>query len=116
MLNVKYKDKEYPLATTLRVAYRIQGQHNHKPYTEIFKSVGDMTLEDQVGIIYEAFLCGSRYDLNVQAIKRNDFLEDYLDNYTLTEMMSQLQEIIQGIVGTDASENANENTDEEQGN
>ena len=109
MNTVKFKDKEYPLATTLRVAYRIQGQHNHKPYAEIFKGIGDMTLEDQVGIIYESFLCGSRYDLNVQNIKRTEFLEDFLDNYTLSEMMNMLQEVIKGIVGESATENSEEN-------
>lgn len=109
MNTVKFKDKEYPLATTLRVAYRIQGQHNHKPYAEIFKGIGDMTLEDQVGIIYESFLCGSRYDLNVQNIKRTEFLEDFLDNYTLSEMMNMLQEVIKGIVGESATETSEEN-------
>ena len=109
MNTVKFKDKEYPLATTLRVAYRIQGQHNHKPYAEIFKGIGDMTLEDQVGIIYESFLCGSRYDLNVQNIKRTEFLEDFLDNYTLSEMMNMLQEVIKGIVGESVAETSEEN-------
>ena len=109
MNTVKFKDKEYPLATTLRVAYRIQGHHNHKPYAEIFKGIGDMTLEDQVGIIYESFLCGSRYDLNVQNIKRTEFLEDFLDNYTLSEMMNMLQEVIKGIVGESATETSEEN-------
>lgn len=116
MNTVKFKDKEYPLATTLRVAYRIQGQHNHKPYTEIFKSVGDMTLEDQIGIIYEAFLCGSRDVFEVQSIKRNTFLEEYLDNYTLTEMMAQLQEIIKGIVGESADSGESNETEDGQGN
>ena len=104
MLTVKFKDNEYPLATTLRVAYRIQGQHNHKPYAEVFKSVGDMTLEDQIGIIFASFICGSRFDLEAQKVTRNDFLEEFLDNYTLTEMMGMLQEIIKGIVGEGAEE------------
>lgn len=99
MANVMFKGTEYPLATTLRVAYRIQGQHNHKPYAQIFESIGSMTLEDQIGMIYEAFLCGSRFDLNVQNIKRNEFLEDFLDNYNLSDMMEMLQAIIEGIVG-----------------
>ena len=50
---------EYPLATTLRVAYLVQGQHNHKPYAEVFKDIGDMTIEDQIGIIYCAFKCAN---------------------------------------------------------
>lgn len=32
---IKLNGTEYPLATTLRVAYKIQGQHNHKAYSKI---------------------------------------------------------------------------------
>lgn len=111
MITVKFKGNDYPLATTLRVAYRIQGQHNHKPYSEVFKSVGDMTLEDQIGIIFEAFVCGSRLDLEVQKVTRKDFLEEFLDNYTLTEMMEMLQEIIKGIVGEGAEESTDKTSE-----
>ena len=99
MLTVKFKGNEYPLATTLRVAYRIQGQHNHKPYTEVFQSIGDMTLEDQIAILFAAFQCGSPNDLDVQRIKQQEFLDFYLDNYTLQDVMNQLKEVIEGIVG-----------------
>lgn len=30
------KGIEYPLAANLRVAYKLQGSNNHKPYTQIF--------------------------------------------------------------------------------
>ena len=52
MLSINYMGTDFPLATTLRVAYNVQGQHNHKPYTEVFKDIGDMTVEDQLGIIW----------------------------------------------------------------
>ena len=29
--------RDVDLATTLRVAYQVQGQHNHKPYAEVFQ-------------------------------------------------------------------------------
>ena len=98
--------QEYPLATTLRVAYMVQGQHNHKPYTEVFKGIGDMTVEDQIGIIYAAFCCANP---SVQDIKtgkmrpqftREEFQNYYLDNYNLKDLMDQLQEVIKGIMGT----------------
>lgn len=102
--------QEYPLATTLRVAYMVQGQHNHKPYTEVFKGIGDMTVEDQIGILYAAFCCANP---GVQDIKtgkmrpqftRDEFQNYYLDNYNLKDLMDQLQEVIQGIMGTTAEE------------
>jgi len=96
-LTVKINNVEYPLATTLRVAYKIQGQHNHKPYTEVFKSIGDMTLEDQIGILYAAFECANPNEIGM--IKRQTFLDSYLDNYNLKIMMDQIQDIIKGIMG-----------------
>ena len=97
MLTVKINEVEYPLATTLRVAYKIQGQHNHKPYTEVFKSIGDMLLEEQIGILYAAFECANPTE--VFKIKREDFLNAYLDSYNLKIMMDHIQGVIKGIMG-----------------
>lgn len=106
MLTVKIQGREYPLATTLRVAYKIQGQHNHKPYTEVFKSIGEMHLEDQIGILYAAFECANPEE--IFKIKRQDFLESYLDTYNLKTMMDHLQEVIKGIMGEDFFEESPE--------
>lgn len=113
--------QEYPLATTLRVAYMVQGQHNHKPYTEVFKNIGDMTVEDQIGILYAAFCCANP---GVQDIKtgkmrpqftREEFQNYYLDNYNLKDLMDQLQGVIKGIMGTtdEEFEVARDNTSDE---
>ena len=95
---------EYPLATTLRVAYLVQGQHNHKPYAEVFKDIGDMTIEDQIGIIYCAFKCANADSTVV--ISKQSFIDYYLDNFTLKEVLNQLQEIVKGIMGEDLIEEA----------
>lgn len=97
MLSINLFGQEYALSNKLRVAYRVQGQHDHKPYTEVFSSVGDMPIEDQIGIIYESFWCA-----NPEArdkISRQQFLEEYLDKYDVKTLMEQLREIIQGIMG-----------------
>ena len=97
MLSVNLFGQEYALSNKLRVAYRVQGQHDHKPYTEVFSGVGDMPIEDQIGIIYESFWCA-----NPEArdkISRQQFLEEYLDKYDVKSLMEQLREIIQGIMG-----------------
>lgn len=99
MLTVKIKGVEYPLAATLRVAYKIQGQHNHKSYTEVFKNIGEMLLEDQIGILYAAFECANPDQVFV--IKRQDFLDSYLDTYNLKVMMDHIQGVIRGIMGED---------------
>ena len=93
---------EYPLATTLRVAYLIQGQHNHKPYAEVFKDIGDMSIEDQIGIIYCAFKCANTDSTVVMS--KQSFVDYYLDNFTLREVLGQLQEIVKGIMGEDLTE------------
>lgn len=99
MITVKINEVEYPLANTLRVAYKVQGQHNHKPYTEVFKSIGDMVLEDQIGILYAAFECANPTE--VFKIKRDDFLNAYLDTYNIKIMMDHIQAVIKGIMGED---------------
>lgn len=96
MLSINYMGTDFPLATTLRVAYNVQGQHNHKPYTEVFKDIGDMTVEDQLGIIYCSFKCA-----NPDTIVTRAQLQDYLlDNMNLKDMLDVLQGIIQGIMGS----------------
>ena len=90
---------EYSLSTTLRVAYKVQGQHNHKPYTEVFQGLGDMTLEQQINILYASFQCA-----NPEAAKEitsQKFLDYYLDNYNLKIVMDQLQAVVKGIMGTE---------------
>lgn len=94
---ITYKGQEYECATTLRVAYLVQGQHNHKPYTEIFNKVGDMTVEDQIGIVYASVQAANKG--LTQHIKLRDFIEEYLDEYTLTDLLDQIKEIIEGIMG-----------------
>lgn len=94
---IKLNGTEYPLATTLRVAYKIQGQHNHKAYSKIFSEVGDMSLEDQIGLLYAAFqIANPEVKILQQA-----FLDNYLDNYNLKVLMDQIKELIQGIMGTE---------------
>ena len=94
---IKFNGIEYPLATTLRVAYKIQGQHNHKAYSKIFSEVGDMSLEDQIGMLYAAFQIANP---EIKVLQQS-FLDNYLDNYNLKFLMDQIKELIQGIMGTE---------------
>ena len=117
MLTTKINGTEYDLSTTLRVAYKVQGQHNHKPYTEVFQGLGDMTLEQQINILYASFQCA-----NPEAAKEitsQKFLDYYLDNYNLKIVMDQLQAVVKGIMGTedeDEPQSTSEPTgDEDQG-
>lgn len=96
-MNIIIRDVEYELATTLRVAYNIQGQHNHKPYSEIFEQVGEMGIEDQVGIIWAAFQAANP-DMS-KIIGRTGFTDDYLDRYNLTDLMNHLKGVVEGILG-----------------
>lgn len=111
MLTTKINGTEYELSTTLRVAYKVQGQHNHKPYTEVFRNLGDMSLEQQINILYAAFQCA-----NPQVcakITAQVFLDYYLDNYTLKAVMQQLQAVVKGIMGEmDEAEAENEETED----
>ena len=95
MVTTTINGVEYPLATTLRVAYQVQGQHNHKPYSKVFADIGDMKIEDQIGILFCAFQVGNP---DVQMLKQA-FINYYLDNMNLKQMMDQLKAVIQEITG-----------------
>lgn len=98
--------KEYELSTTLRVAYKVQGQHNHKPYTEVFQGLGDMTLEQQINILYASFQCANPDA--AKEITAQKFLDYYLDNYNLKVVMDQLQAVVKGIMGTEGDDVASD--------
>lgn len=107
----------YPLATTLRVAYMVQGQHNHEPYSEVFKNIGDMSVEDQIGIIYCAFKCANPEVALSMPLK--DFIDYYLDNFNLKDLLKQLEALIKGIMGDDISsesENTSKDSSDSVGN
>ena len=99
MLAITIRENEYELATTLRVAYNIQGQHNHRSYIDIFEDIDKMTLEQQIGIVYAAFQAANPDSSKL--IKQSDFLNEFLDNYSLTELMQYVKDIIAGIMGKD---------------
>ena len=104
---------DYPLATSLRVAYVVQGQHNHKPYTEIFQNVGNMTVEEQIDIIY-ASLKVANPEL-AMTMSSQKFLNWALDNMPFKKMQLLVGAILKRIL--DADDSADETaTDEEQGN
>lgn len=94
---ITINNQEYQLATTLRVAYEVQGMNNHQAYTKVFERIGDMTLEEQIGILYAAFRVGNPDQ--AKFVKQNDFLNSYLDTYTLSDLLAQLKELINYIMG-----------------
>lgn len=96
-MTIRYKDDDYEVATTLRVAYELQGQHNHKPYGEVLKNFNALTIEDQIGLIYAAFKIKNPDE--AKAITRTTFCSWFLDNVSLKQVMKYAKEIIQGISG-----------------
>lgn len=103
----------YALSTKLRVAYKVQGQNGHKPYSEIFQQLDGMTVEKQIAILYAAFEVA-----NPEATKEitaQKFLDWYLDNYNISFIMDQLQDVIGGILGQDLKDKAEQKAAEAKG-
>lgn len=98
-LKVVLYGTEYELSTKLRVAYKVQGQHSHKPYSEIFSQLDTMPIEKQIAILYCAFEVANPEC--TEEITSQKFLDWYLDNYDVKTIMEQLQEVIGGILGQD---------------
>ena len=80
-MTIMINQQEFPLATSLRVAYVVQGMNNHQAYTKVFERMGDMTLEEQIGILYAAFKVANPDQ--AQFITQANFLNSYLDSQTL---------------------------------
>ena len=111
MVNVEINGTNYELATTLRVAYKVQGQHNHKAYSKVFSEIGDMPLEEQINILYAAFQVANPE----VKISQNEFLNYYLDHFKMKEVLDQLKNVIQEIMGVD-EENDTKADNTESGN
>ena len=95
---------EYNLSTTLRVAYKVQGQHNHKPYSEILSSVCEMPLEQQIDILYLAFKIGNPEV--AKTFSREMFRCYILDNneFNAVVLIDLIKKVIAGILGKELSE------------
>lgn len=111
---VNINGMEYPLDTTLRVAYRVQGMNNHRPYSKVFEELGDMLLEKQIEILYIAFSIANPEA--AKTITQISFLNYYLEHFTLKEVMSQLQSVIKGVLGEDEESNTETDKQDSKGN
>lgn len=111
MLTVNIQGTEYPLATSLRVAYKVQGCNNHAPYSQVFEEIGEATLEKQVEVLFCAFQVANPNVL----MKFNTFLDHYLDNFTLREVLSQLKLVVEGIMGKEEEQQSGEATEPTEG-
>ena len=103
---VQINGVDYTLDTTLRVAYKVQGMNNHKPYSKVFEELGDMLLEKQIEILYAAFQIANPEF--AREFTQNMFFNYYLEHFTLKEVMAQLKAVVQGVLG--------ESDEEPQGN
>ena len=107
MVTTTLNGVEYPLATTLRVAYKVQGEHNRKAYSKVFADIGDMCIEDQIGILFCAFQVGNP---DVPMLKQA-FINYYLDNMNLKQIMDQLKAVIQEITGFEEATESTQTSD-----
>lgn len=103
---VQINGVEYALDTTLRVAYKVQGMNNHKPYSKVFEELGDMLLEKQIEILYVAFQIANPEF--AREFTQSMFFNYYLEHFNLKEVMAQLKSVVQGVLG--------ESDEEPQGN
>ena len=106
-LTITINDKEFPLSTTLRVAFVLQGQHGHKSYIEIFRDMGEMTVEQQIGVLWASFSVANAEE--AKTITHAGFQNYCLDNMNLGDLMNKLKAISQAMMGdTDSEENTEE--------
>lgn len=94
MLTIQVGERELQLATNLRVAFKVQGQHNHKPYMEIFREMSGMKLENQIKILYAAY----QVQNGESAMTETEFMNMMFDNFNLADLMILLGDLVNGIM------------------
>lgn len=98
-ISIMINGREYPLSATLRVAYKIQGQHNHKSYIHIFSEVGEMPVEQQINILWAAFEVANPEE--AKTLTQVGFLNYCLDNMQLKDLTDLLKRIFSVMMGQD---------------
>lgn len=105
-LSININDREYQLATTLRVAFKVQGMHGHKPYIEVFQEMSNMPVEQQIGIIWAAFEVQNPDE--AKTITQIGFQNYVLDHFILKDLMEILQSISAAMMGEDKDKDNSE--------
>lgn len=113
MITITVLGKEYELATTLRVAYIVQGQHNHKSYIDVFSSIDKMSIEEQVGILYAAFVAANKEES--KTITKSVFTNAVMDTFDLSMLMEKIKDVISGVMGKELSEQAEKQSKDNSG-
>jgi hypothetical protein len=102
MASVLLRGIEYDLSAKLRVAFLIQKANNHKPYSEVFKTIGSAPLEKQIEVIYLAFQVENPD--KAKEIDQQQFLNILLDDSNLTSILELMGAVIEGIMYNGLSE------------
>lgn len=106
---------DYELATNLRVAYEIQNQNNHAPYTQVLSKIDEMTLEQQIAILFAAFKIRNPDVVMTQEAFKNILLDD--SSFNVQILMDKIMDVIEGILGRKIrNENSEQTNEGEQGN
>lgn len=92
-MEMELKGVTYEMATSLRVAYKIQGMNNNKSYAKVFEGVGDMGIEEQIGLLYASFSVA-----NPGTLSKQEFLDAVLDEYGIAQVMEKLSELIEAMM------------------
>lgn len=101
-MTINYNGKEYPMNTTMRLAYKLQGENGHTPYLDVISNIGDKPVEEQVAVLYTSFVLANPDE--AKFISKKDFLDYYLDNVTIMDMMTQIKEVISLMMGKNIDE------------
>ncbi len=108
MVTFTLDGKTYSLATNMRVAYEIQNCNNHTSYKDVFSRIGDMTIEEQIQIVYCAYSVANK-NADIK-LSEKQFLHTYLDDVdqNLNSLMTTIKAIVSGIMGKSLDETGEE--------
>ena len=99
MATITLNGMEYNLASNLRVAYELQGQHNHTPYSKILSEIGEMCIEQQIDFLYLAFKIANE---DVARTFTKEMFRSYIFDhaeFNTKYLLTLIKDVIAGILG-----------------
>lgn len=99
MATITMNGMEYRLAGNLRVAYNLQKQYNHEAYSSILSRVGEMTLEQQLDVLYAAFQVANPEEAKtISSLVFREYILDH-DEFNASVILDMIKDVISGILG-----------------
>lgn len=93
---LRVKDREYTLATTLRVVYALRDISHANSLQEAIGSISKLDLDGQLSLLYAAYKAGEGRENN--ALSKTEFVDTLLDNLGIFAITNAINALTDGLL------------------